>query len=657
MKYWYILWITFCIPFKIYSQQASVPVMEREITVTINNEPLELALSTISKEGNFVFSYNPDAIDAKRKITLTVNHKSVRHTLNQLFNGHVTFKTKGKYVILQKNDNTELAKKEQVVEGYVYDSRSGRKLTETTVYDKDLLISAVTDKYGYFKLELPTDQPRSALHISKEGYVDTLLNPSKGKPNYVNIELSQKGEEVGELKPSVNAEGETKKRHWLPGWLIPSKVKINTRNLTDSVFRKVQFSFLPFISTNKLLTGNIVNDYSFNILAGYTQEVRKAEFGGVLNIVRYDAQYCQMAGVGNIVIGTARGLQAGGVFNAAGSADGVQMAGVFNTVLHNVKSVQLAGVGNITAGDVQGFQGAGILNTAKSMTGVQMSGVLNTVLHDVTSAQLAGIGNITGGDVHGLQAAGILNTAKTLYGVQIGGVVNAVLHDVKSVQVAGVLNIAGGEVEGTQVSGVVNYATKVKGYQISGVLNAALSVKGVQISPVNFADSCEGTPIGLFSFVKRGYHKIELSADEIFYTNAAFRTGVKRFHNIIQVGIRPDNLGNPLWTYGYGLGTTFGNPDKLLVDIDLIDQEILKGSDISYRNTLYKVYVGIDKRLTPKTSLSFGLTYNFFSSDTKATDYNKNYGDIIPYTLSSRTSTSGVNLKTWPGAKLSIRFL
>ncbi|HEY4789382.1 MAG TPA: STN and carboxypeptidase regulatory-like domain-containing protein, partial [Bacteroidales bacterium] len=308
MKYWYLLLIFVWNPFRILAQDASTPVLERLITVNIVNEPLPVALETISRQGNFVFSYNPDAIRANQRVSISVSQKPVRHVLNELFKGSVTYKVRGRYIILRKNDNAEPEKKEQVVEGYVYDSGSGQKLTGTTVYDKDLLISAVTDKYGYFKLELPTGQPSSALHISKEGYVDTLLTPLPGKANYVNIELSVKTETPA-LKPSsVSAVGTG--RHLLPpGWLFPKKIRINTRNLTDTVFRKVQFSVLPFVSTNKLLTGSAVNNVSVNLTAGYVQGVRNLEIGGVLNIVKYDAGFCQLAGVGNMVGRSFKGFQ------------------------------------------------------------------------------------------------------------------------------------------------------------------------------------------------------------------------------------------------------------------------------------------------------------------------------------------------------------
>jgi hypothetical protein len=587
MRLWCLFLIIIFSSIKILAQNVSVPILEREITVSISNEPLEVALSNISREGNFIFSYNPDAINANRRVSISVNQKSVRHTLNVLFNGSVTYKVKGKYIILRRHESGKV----QMIEGYVYDSKSGHKLTETTVYDKDLLISAITDKYGYFKLELPVGQPRTALYISKEGYSDTLLTPLPGKANYVNVELSLKTLDVGRLKNSKVADTEVRPA-WLPQWLVPSKIKINTRNLTDTVFRNIQISVLPFISTNKLLTGSVINNASINLTAGYVQGVRVFELGGFFNIVGNNAGVCQLAGAGNMVGGSFHGVQA-----------------------------------------------AGFINIAKTMKGVQASGALNIVRKDAGVCQLAGFGNITRGSFHGIQASGAFNITKDIKGCQISGFLN---HSQK--------------VNGVQLAGAVNNAEEVLGLQISGFINRAKVVKGLQLSVINIADSCDGLPIGVFSYVKKGYHKLEFSADEVFYTNLAFRTGVKRFHSILMAGIRPDNFGSPLWTYGYGFGTTFGNPDKILFDIDLTNQQVIKGGDY-VGNSLYKFYVGLDKKLTPKTFLAFGITYNFFVSDTKSKNFNSHYSGIIPYSLSDQTFSNGQNLKTWPGAKLSLRFL
>ena len=96
---------------------------------------------------------------------------------------------------------------------------------------------------------------------------------------------------------------------------------------------------------------------------------------------------------------------------------------------------------------------------------------------------------------------------------------NVALHRSTGAQVSGLMNICGGDIYGAQISGLLNFGTRVHGSQI-GVFN--------------FSDSVAGVPVGFLSFVRKGYHQLEISANESFPLNLALRTGVRQFYNEIQ---------------------------------------------------------------------------------------------------------------------------
>jgi len=429
-----------------------------------------------------------------------------------------------------------------------------------------------------------------------------------------------------------------------------------TSTQPDTAIRNLQVSFLPFLNLNSPSSVSRVN-VSINILAGYVQEVHIFQGGTVLNVVQKDAGACQLAGMGNVVLGSSKGGQAAGIFNVAQNADGVQAAGMLNAVLHNAGSCQLSGVANIVGDTAKGLQAAGIVNSAKTIQGVQLAGILNTALTNAGSCQLAGVANFVGDSTRGVQGAGVLNVARSMNGVEVAGVMNAVWADAQKCQLAGVANVVGGSFRGVQAAGVFNYATRVQGLQLSGVANAAMVVTGTQISCFNLADSCSGMPIGFFSFVRTGYHKIEFSTDELLFANIAFRTGVARFHNIFSAGIRPDNFDKPLWKVGYGVGTSFRTTERLLVDIDLLSEHLVKSDKFDFENELYQLYVGVDYRIASKTSVAAGLSCNVQWSDTGSPQYTGTFSKLAPYTFSDKTYNNGHNLKTWLGAKVAIRFL
>jgi hypothetical protein len=408
--------------------------------------------------------------------------------------------------------------------------------------------------------------------------------------------------------------------------------------------RDLQVSILPYLVINQQPSDEPVN-VSINILAGHVSEVRKFEVGYIFNSVKGNAGKCQLSGVGNFVGETSEGLQGAGVFNVSKNLNGAQMAGVLNVVGKEANYGQFAGVGNVVGGSIKGIQGAGVFNVANNSEGIQLAGVLNISANDAGPAQMAGVANYCRSNISGIQSSGVFNFSKSLFGIQSSGVVN----------------IATDTVIGLQAAGVLNYATYVKGLQISGAMNLAFDVRGTQIGLVNIADTCSGVPIGLFSFVnKGGYHKIEVSSDDIFYTNIAFRTGVKAFHNIFTASIKPDNLSKSVWSFGYGIGTSLGRSGKMLYDIDITMQHIGEPHRHVFDNQLGKIYFGIDRKIFSKVSIAMGISYNVLASNINSDNYNTTYSKLAPYTIFEKNySVKGydVNIKSWVGGKIALRFL
>lgn len=170
-----------------------------------------------------------------------------------------------------------------------------------------------------------------------------------------------------------------------------------------------QFTFFPPVGTQGTDASNYSNDFSFNLLAGVSQNERYFTLGGLANIISNNASGFQLAGISNIIGNNASGFQLAGIGNIIGdNASGFQLAGIGNIIGNNASYFQLAGIANITGNDAKGFQ---------------LSGIANIVGNEATGFQLAGLGNIAG-DVKGFQLAGIFNKAKNVEGVQLAGLVN-----------------------------------------------------------------------------------------------------------------------------------------------------------------------------------------------------------------------------------------
>jgi len=636
------------------AQSASVPFLERRISLTAIRQPTEKVLKQISEQADCVFSYSGELMTVQSYSTVIVTNKPLKVVLNDLFGNKVNYKTRGKYIILKKTKEISKPTDTKILEGYIYDKHTGRQVTEASIYDKKSLLSTTTNQYGYFRIEVPQSQLTSNLCISKAGYSDTLLLSSM-------LDSSKKMMEVSLSTNEMKRESGINFKKFLPKWLLPHKIEIHSTNLTDSLFRKVQLSLIPMVNTNALLTGNTKNDWSINLTVGYVYAIRKCELGAGINIVRTNAGVCQLAGVGNIVGVNSFGFQAAGGFNKAHNAFGVQAAGGVNVVNQN-GNIQAAGGINI-AGKAN-LQLAGAINIAKDTVIIQVSGGINRVSNYANIQTTGGI-NIAGNA--NVQISGGVNIVKDTNKVQASGGIN--ISRETNTQIAGAINIAQNATF-LQLTSVLNYATGSSNIQISGcinkaktaniqigVLNIAKQSKTIQFGIVNIADSCSGIPIGLFSYIRSGYHHLEVSIDEASLASLTFRSGVQHLHSSFSVGILAKNINEKLFSYGLGMGTSLGNPRKCLFDIDLSTNQFVTSQKFLLDGNQFKLYTGIDRKIARHISLAAGISYNMLINKTTS-DYDQlMYSQVVPYTISDRMLNGDTRLRSWIGGKVAFRFM
>jgi len=205
---------------------------------------------------------------------------------------------------------------------------------------------------------------------------------------------------------------------------------------------------------------------------------------------------------------------------------------------------------------------------------------------------------------------------------------------------------------------LLNVTTKpVLGSQISGLVNVGLKVKGFQLGFLNVSDTLSGVPFGFLSFSYRGYHPIEISADEIFPVNLSWRTGVRSFYNIFSAGMKVNDFSFPLWHFGYGIGTSARLGKTWWLNIDLTTQQIVQGDSFEEMNLLSKLNLTVDKSLTKKLAIAMGPTFNFYTSNVTVPYYESVYSKLPPYTFQDVTYDNDLNIKTWIGGKVALRIL
>lgn len=315
----------------------------------------------------------------------------------------------------------------------------------------------------------------------------------------------------------------------------------------------VRVGIVPGLSTQGAADKYTTSHFSFNLWGGITGSVNGAELGGLFNIDKGNVQYVQVAGLFNMVNGTVRG---------------VQMAGWFNKTDGQVTGAQAGCFGNITNKHTRGAQAAGWYNHAGE---------------GIAGAQAAGIGNFSGSNTKGVQSAGIANIS--------GG-------NMQGVQLAGIANISNGNLQGVQIAGIVNIARRVK---------------GLQIGLINIADTSQGFSFGLINIVRKGYYKLELSANEVMHVNLAVKTGNPKLYNILLAGVNPGS-DNKVFSFGWGVGRHIPVGKILSLNPELTAQYLYLG-DWDSDNYLTKLQLLVNLRIAKGFALSAGPSFAVYYSN------------------------------------------
>lgn len=550
------LWLVFFMTMAGMGIAQNTPPLERSITLECTDEPVEKVLKLISKEAKVVFSYTAADLGEDNRVTASFKAKTVREVLEQVFKGSLSFKEKGKYIILTKNQppqktSAALPKPPFFINGYVVNAATGEKLAGVSIHDVHSLTAAVTDRYGYFNLMLKDPQSVNRLSVARKHYADTTLAVQEDTYVFLNIPL------VPEINPEVPVtvmyDTVTRVQRDTVTVFVEAPAQQDTiprepvKQMIDPVsgfqrkdtlaYRLAQASLVPFIGTNGMRSGKIINTFSLNLVGGYSAGVQGIEVGGIFNTTRVRMQGFQAAGGANV---------------NNGRSDGVQVAGGVNIQRGKLRGVQLAGAANVSL-------------------------------------------------------------------------------------------------------------KRMKGVQLAPLFNYARNLRGMQIAFVNVADTLRGVPLGFISYVKRGYHKLEFSADEIFYTNISFRTGTHKFYNIFTFGVKPENYAGEEdrrteWTFGYGFGMAPYIFDWLYLNIDLTSNQLSKGEFTKAINLLNKAYIGLEIQPFDRIGIAFGVTLNGYLTKDSYDGYYDIFTNYRPKIIKEHSYNNNTHLVMWWGYKAAIRF-
>lgn len=380
---------------KVYAQQDNqAENLSRRVTLKLKHQKIAEVLNQISTSGKFYFSYPGNLFNTDSLVTISVQNMPVRTVLDQLFRGKVDYKENGAHVILRlanlhltiEPENITTAERLYLISGYVIDTQTGSRIRQASVYEKRLLQSALTDNDGYFKLRFKGDYNEVILTASKEAYRDTtliFLSNINIKPEGYEDTTSGRKTRVSNLVENMG----------IGRFFVSSKQRLQSLNIAGFLANSpFQASLTPGLSSHGMMSSQVINKASYNILGGYSAGLNGVEMAGLFNMDKTDVSFFQVAGLFNIVGGSVKGLQVAGAVNSViGNIEAMQVAGISNYVRGNANGLQIAGAANMTGGTIKGVQIAGLFNYAKTVKGVQI-GLVNVA--DSSSGYSIGLLNL-----------------------------------------------------------------------------------------------------------------------------------------------------------------------------------------------------------------------------------------------------------------------
>lgn len=632
--------------------QASAGILDRVITVEVKNTPIKIILKTIEDRAAVKFSYNPDFIDENKIVSISIQQKTIGYGLSLIFNKMVRFKEVGDHIVLLKNEDAlELKERKKAdiltkFSGIIRNIRTGKAIGNASIYDVDSRQAAVSNQNGEYSITIPVAETMRSLYIRKSGFKEfVVVVDVKDKENIeLNVNLEPEVEIVEKIDlPSVEPIYQPIDNRILTKTITSIDVQTHNENLgLIKEGRIAQISLIPSIGIGSNLSTNglMTNNFSLNVLAGYASGVNGVEIGGLVNLIKSEVRGAQIAGISNFV---------------GDSVAGVQVAGISNVVGGDFNGGQFAGIANFNGGKLTGYQVGGIANfNHLDAKGVQVAGIFSSTKGFIDGVQISGICSAARGGFKGIQMAGIANLADSIVqGVQLAGIHNASFGNFSGAQVGGISNsITKGESR-IQVAGIGNKTNVNTGVQVSGIFNFAKENKGVQISLINTSLDGNGISIGLFNFVKNGYHKTELSFNETFPLNLTFKTGVRKFYNTYHLGARFG--ANALYAAGLGVGTNLILKNKFSFSADLSAQIVIDNDfeDFNF-SQLFKASTTLDFQVAKWMTLFVGPSFNV--NLIELLDNEGGYSSEIGFNPFYDQTFSNSRVKMWIGGQIGVRF-
>ena len=172
----------------VHTARAQQDAFSKQISVNFDQVALEEVLRVLEQQSGLSFSFNPNRINLKKKITYTARQRKVSDVLRDISAlSEVSFELlEGVIVLKPKTDLPEVKKKLTTLSGYLYDAANGEALIGATVMLSPQL-GVVTNAYGFYSITVEAGDYE--VSFSYLGFERETVRINLQKPTTFNVKL------------------------------------------------------------------------------------------------------------------------------------------------------------------------------------------------------------------------------------------------------------------------------------------------------------------------------------------------------------------------------------------------------------------------------------------------------------------------------------
>lgn len=178
-----ILTAILLLPFLSKSQQQDGSILERRVSISAKNQPLQNILQQISWQADVFFSYDATIVDSDKTFNIEAADKSLYTVLKQLFETekYNLKELENQIIITQKTAAKSIEQKEKFffLSGTLIDQKKGKPISYASVSVLNKPIGTISNSDGEFLLKIHPSTINDSIIISCMGYKQIILSAHK----------------------------------------------------------------------------------------------------------------------------------------------------------------------------------------------------------------------------------------------------------------------------------------------------------------------------------------------------------------------------------------------------------------------------------------------------------------------------------------------